>query len=121
QYDYLVGRGHLSGRTEPEIDAAIRNFERALALDSTFAPAHSGLADAYLLMAEWGYRPSQEMVPMAESEARKAIDLDESLAEAHTSLASVLQDLEWDWPGAERHFLRAISLNPSYVQAHHWY
>jgi len=118
---YLKGRYYLNRRTEEGLGKAIQYLAQAAALDPGYAVAHAGLADAYLLLSSYGLRPPPEVVPQAKAEAREALRLDESLAEGHTSLASILQDYDWDWPGAEREFKRAIELDPSYSTAHQWY
>ncbi len=118
---YLRGLYALNARTAEGLDQAVVNFKQALAADSTFALAHAGLSAAYDLMAAYGYRRPREVMPMARTEALKAVALDPALAEAHTALASVLQDYDWDWDGAEREFKRALELNRNYATAHQWY
>ena len=118
---YLHGRGALGLRTEDGMRQAIRYFEEVLREDSTYALAHAGLADAHSLRVTYGYEPRELELPLAKAEAQQAIRLDDSIAEGHVALASVLQDYDWDWPGAEREFARAIELNGNYPEAHHWY
>jgi serine/threonine-protein kinase len=123
-YDlYLRGRFHFNKRTEEGLDKAIQIFEQVIARDAEFAPAYSGLADALSLQVDFGMGPlaPRERMNRAKIAALRAIELDPTLAEAHTSLGSIVGLHEWNWPGAERHYRRAIELNPSYVTAHHWY
>lgn len=118
---YLQGRYHLNQRTEDALRKAVEFFEKALAEGAEFAPAHSGLADAYNLLAHYGVLGPGEAWTKAASAASTAVILDDTCAEAHTSLAHVKATQDLDWKGAERTFLRAISLDPRYATAHHWY
>jgi TolB-like protein len=118
-YDlYLRGRYAWKGRTEPSFHAAIDYFNQAIEKDPGFAPAYAGLADCHTLLAL--YNNPGDVAP-AYAAAQKALQLDETLAEAHTSLAAVKIIKDADWEGAEREFQRAIELNPNYAQSHHWY
>jgi tetratricopeptide (TPR) repeat protein len=99
---------------------AIEYFKQATVLDPKFALAYSGIADSYAVLADHQHLPHLEVHRNEKENALKAVQLDESSAEAHTSLASVLED-EYNWDGAEREFKRAIELNPNYATAHHWY
>ena len=120
---YLKGRYFWNKRSEPGFVKAIEFFQEAIQIDPGYAPAYAGLADAYALLGSMtnSTLPRLEAMPRARGFAEKALTLDESLAEAHTSLAFVLMHFEHDWAAAEREFQRAIALNPSYVTAHHWY
>lgn len=118
---YLQGRYHLNQRTEEGLRKALDFFERALAEDAQYALAHSGLADAYGLLAHYGVLGPAEVWTKAASLAASAVMLDDLSAEAHTSLAHVKATQDWDWTGAEREYQRAIALNPRYATAHHWY
>jgi len=118
---YLKGRFWWNKRTEEGFTKAIEFFQQAIEKDPTYALAYSGLADVYAVPASWGLVPPEEAYPKARAAALKALDLDESLAEAHTSLAGIKQQYDWDWQGAEREFKRAIELNPGYATAHQWY
>jgi TolB-like protein/DNA-binding winged helix-turn-helix (wHTH) protein len=120
---YLKGRYSWNKRTEDGFLKAIDYFNQAIARDANYAKAHAGLADAYALL---GSLPNTEItrseaMTKAKASALRALELDDSLAEAHTSLAFVLAQYEWDWPGSEREFRRAIQLNPNYATAHQWY
>jgi TolB-like protein/DNA-binding winged helix-turn-helix (wHTH) protein/Tfp pilus assembly protein PilF len=120
---YLKGRYFWNKRSEAGFVKAIEFFQEAIQIDPGYAPAYAGLADAYALLGSMtnSTLPRLEAMPRARGFAEKALALDESLAEAHTSLAFVLMHFEHDWAAAEREFQRAIALNPSYVTAHHWY
>jgi serine/threonine-protein kinase len=118
---YLQGRYHLNQRTEEGLRKALDFFEKALGEDAQYAVAHSGLADAYGLMAHYGVLGPAEVWTKAASHAATAVMLDDFSAEGHTSLAHVKATQDWDWHGAEHEFLYAITLNPRYATAHHWY
>ncbi len=117
---YLQGRFHWDKRTPEGLRKAIDYFEKAIAADPHYAAAHAGLADAYALLAYFRHEPEEETFGKARIAALQALTLDGSLAEAHASLGFVLLFHNWDGPGAEREFRRAIELNPSYASAHHW-
>ncbi len=118
---YLLGRHHWSKRSEPELDAAVRDFEAAVRLDPAYARAYAGLADAYLQLGRWASRDPRETMPRARHYALKALELSESLAEAHTSLGAIHLFYDWDIAAARREYQKAIAVNPGYVTAHWWY
>ncbi len=118
---YLKGRYHWEKRTVPSLQTARKSFEQALDADPTYALAYAGLADTYILLGNHGVLPQREAKPRAKAAALKALEIDETLAEAHVSLAGVLGEQEWNWAGAEKEFRRAIELKPGYALAHHWY
>jgi serine/threonine-protein kinase len=118
---YVQGRYHLNQRTEEGLLKAVEFFEKALVEDAQFSLAHSGLADAYGLLTHYGVMGPADVWAKAASSAASAVSLDGHSAEAHTSLAHVRATQDWDWPGAELAFQRAIQLNPRYPTAHHWY
>ena len=121
---YLKGRYLWNRRNDASLKKAIEFFERAVTRDPRYALAHVGLADSYALLAcqvAFGSLDPREAHPKATAAARKALDLDGGLAEAHASLGNVLASYQWDWPAAEQEFRRAIELNPRYATAHHWY
>lgn len=118
---YLQGRYHLNQRTEESLRKALDFFEKAIAEDSQFALAQSGLADAYALLGHYGVMGPADVWTKATSLAASAVMLDEHSAEARTSLAHAKATQDWDWTGAELEFQRAIALNPRYATAHHWY
>jgi TolB-like protein/DNA-binding winged helix-turn-helix (wHTH) protein/Tfp pilus assembly protein PilF len=118
---YLRGRFFWNRRTAEGLRKAIAAFEQVIERDPGYAPAYAGLADAYIPMAYLDLISPREAHVKARQAALAALKLDESLAEAHTSLAATLQFHDRDWAGAEREFKRAIELNANYATAHHWY
>ncbi len=118
---YLRGRYHWNRRGRDGLAEAVKHFELAIAEDKGYALAHTGLADSYALQLDYRGIPVAEGMQRAKAEALKALELDDDLAEAHTSLAWVTFLYEWDWEAAEREFRRAIELNPAYATAHQWY
>jgi adenylate cyclase len=119
--NYLKGRYRWNQRTESGLRAGIEHFQKAIALQPKYAQAYAGLADCYIMMANWGFMASDEAYPKAEGAARQALELDDQLAEAQTSLAYATFLYDWDWPGSEQRFRRAIELDPNYATAHHFY
>ena len=117
---YLRGRFYFNKRTDEGLLRAADYFRQAIAYDPNYALAYAGLADCYGLLGFESY-PPKEYFPQAQAMATKALQLDDQLAEAHTSLAMIKALYEWDWTGAESEFRRAIELNPGYSTAHHWY
>ncbi len=117
---YLKGRHLWKRRNKAGLEQAVEYFQQAIAEDSEFALAFSGLADAYLLLGSYGHLPRAESHARAKAAAERALALDETLAEAHTSRGQVLRS-ERDWRGEEEEYRRAIELNPSYATAHQWY
>lgn len=114
---YLKGRYVLDRRTEEWILKSIEHFSKAVELDPAYAPAHAGLADAYYELVYWAeYRPVEYM-PKAKASAERALAIDDTLADAHTSLAIVLEDYEWRFAEAEQEYRRAIELDPKYALA----
>ncbi|HLQ06852.1 MAG TPA: alpha/beta fold hydrolase, partial [Nitrososphaerales archaeon] len=111
---YLKGLHHRGERTEEGYRKAIQYFEEALKKDSKFASAYAGLAECYDLMGDEGYLPPKESFPKAEEFAKKALALDDSLAEAHATLGAVMQTYYYNQPAAEEEFRHALSLNPNY-------
>jgi serine/threonine-protein kinase len=118
---YSRGRYHWNKRTEDGFNTAIHYFELAIKEDPSYALAHAGLADCYILIGHYAYLAPHEAFPRAKKEAQKALSIDNTLAEVHTSLAYISTLYEWDWVRAESEFKQAIDLNPSYATAHHWY
>jgi TolB-like protein/DNA-binding winged helix-turn-helix (wHTH) protein/Flp pilus assembly protein TadD len=121
-YDlYLKGRYFWNKRTAQSIEQAIEYFQQAIGKDPGFARAYAGLADSYALLSGFNQTPQTESMPKARTAALKALELDEGLAEAHTSLALITETYDWDWQTAEKEYRRAIELNPNYATAHQWY
>ncbi len=118
---YLKGRYAWNKRTNEGVTEAIQFFEQATREDPGYAPAYAGLADSYALQLDYRSVPVAEGFAHAKEYARKALALDESVAEAHASLAWTLFIYDWDWDGAGREFRRAIELDPRYASAHQWY
>ena len=118
---YLKGRYAWNKRTQEGVAEAIRFFEQAIAEDSGYALAYAGLADSYSLQLDYRNVPVAEGFALAKEYARKALALDDSVAEAHASLAWSLFAYDWDWELSEREFRRAIELDPQYATARQWY
>jgi TolB-like protein/DNA-binding winged helix-turn-helix (wHTH) protein/Tfp pilus assembly protein PilF len=118
---YLRGRYFWNKRSEDGMKKAVAYFQQAIDRDPTYALAYAGLADSYDLLDDWGTTPPRESFPKARAAALKALELDDSLAEAHTSLAFVKANYDWDFTGGEKEFQRAIALDPNYATAHQWY
>jgi TolB-like protein/DNA-binding winged helix-turn-helix (wHTH) protein/tetratricopeptide (TPR) repeat protein len=121
--NYLKGRYFWNKRTPDGLRKAIQYFTQTITQDPNYAPAYSGLADSYALAGDWEYgvMTTKEALPKAITAAKKAIELDSNLSEAHTSLAFCLEGFNWDWQAADAEFLKAIELNPGYATGHHWY
>jgi len=117
---YLKGRYLWSKRTKDSLENSVRYFERAIDLDPGYAPAYAGLADSYLTLHDDGHLPPRKALGSAKRAAAKGLGIDETLAEAHTSLAHAHLH-EFNWPRAEAEFKRAIELNPNYPAAHFYY
>ena len=118
---YLKGRYYWNKRTPEDLQKAVDYFTQSIVADSGYAKAYVGLADSYGLLREFAAMPDNEAWPRALAAARKAIELDDSLAEAHSSLGFDLFYGSLDLKGGEREFKRAVELNPNYAQAHQWY
>ncbi len=118
---YLRGRYAWNKRTSDGVSEGIKYFEDAIAADPSYALAYTGLADSYALHIDYRNVPTHEGFERAKFYSRKAIELDDTLAEAHASLAWSLFIYDWDWDGAEKEFRRAIELDPRYATAHQWY
>ena len=118
--DYLKGRYYWNKRDRASLEKSLDYFNAAIAKDPNYALAYAGLADVYVVLGpDWPVAP-KDVNARAKTAAQKALQIDDSLAEAHTSLASIYHN-EWNWQGAESEFQRAIQLDPNYSTAHHWY
>ena len=120
---YLKGRYALNNLTRQQ-QSGLGYFEQAVEREPRFALAYAGMAESYVLMADLGATfklPPKDAFTRAKAAALKAVEIDETLAEAHVSLGRIAFNYEWDWAGAEREFKRAIALKPDCVPAHHWY
>ncbi len=121
-YDlYLKGRYFWNKRTTEGFRQAADYFQQAIDKDPQYGRAYAGLADAFALMSTWYVGPQNELMPKARTAALRALELDESLAEAHASLALIKENYDYDWSGAEKEFRWAIQLDPQYATAHQWY
>jgi TolB-like protein/Flp pilus assembly protein TadD len=119
--NYLKGLHYFNQRTEDALNKSISSFQQAIERDSGYAPAYSGLAEAYAMLGFRGGFPSKEALARAKTAALRAIELDDALAEPHASLAFIAETYEWNWLTAEREYKRALELNPGDAQTHNWY
>ena len=119
--DYLKGRYYWNKRTEADLRRSIEYFRKVIDQEPKYALAYAGLADSQIMLANWGFAPPAGAYLEAKAAALKALELDDQLAEAETSLAYATLLYDWDWQGAESRFRRAIALNPNYASAHHFY
>jgi len=118
---YLKGRHHLNKWNVDGFAKGLEYFRQAVEMDPDYALAHAGLAESYFLLGIWNGLPPKEAYPKSKAIVMKALELDDTLAEAHTTLADVRFFYDWDWEGAEREYKRAIELNPNYAVAHNNY
>lgn len=121
---YLKGRFYWNKRTQEGVEKGIEYFQQAAERDPKYALAYTGLADSYSLLSlhiDVGSLAPSEAITKARAAAMKALELDDTLSEAHTSLAFTRLNYDWDWSGADREFRRAIELNSNSAHAHHWY
>lgn len=117
---YAKGRYYLRLRTEDGLNQSVQYFNQAIARDAGYAPAHAGLADSYTALGTYGILPRAEAFARAADAARRAVALDESLAEGHAALGYALKN-RFEWTAAETSFRRALALKPAWPTAHHWY
>ncbi len=117
---YLTGRYFWNKRTEEGFRKSIEYFDQAVEKDPGYALAYAGKADSYILLGIWGALPPNETMPRAKDAATRALSADESLAEAHTSMAFIKWVYDWDWASADEKFGRALELDPNYSTAHQW-
>src|SRR5437016_2840222 len=118
---YLQGLFYWNKWTQADFKKAADFFTQAVEKDQHYALSYAGLADTYSLLGDAGYLPPSEAWPKSKAAAMQALDIDDSLAEAHTSLGLVKEHFEWDWAGAEQEFKHAIELNPNLATAPQWY
>jgi serine/threonine protein kinase/tetratricopeptide (TPR) repeat protein len=118
---YLIGRDFWNKRGEADLIKSIEYFEKAIEIDPNYALAHAGLGDAYQTLGSNGFWLPEKAFPKAKAAALKALEIDDKLAEAHTTLAGITGDYDWDFVNAEKEFKLAIELNPGYATAHQWY
>jgi TolB-like protein/DNA-binding winged helix-turn-helix (wHTH) protein/Tfp pilus assembly protein PilF len=121
-YDqYLKGLYFLNKRTLTGFEQATGHFREAIRKNPQSAPAYAELANTYTLLSGYSLSPASKYMPQARAAALRALELNDKLPEAHTALALIVQNYDWDWKTAEKEFKRAIELNPNYATAHHWY
>lgn len=121
-YDlYLKGRYFWNKRSAQGFQQAIVCFQQAVTKDPNYARAYAGLADSYALTSSYNLGRQEDLMPKARAAALRALQIDDTLAEAHTSLALIAENYDWDWETAGKEFRRAIELNPGYPTAHQWY
>jgi len=118
---YMKGRYFWNKRNTTSLQASIKYFEEAIALDPDYALAWAGLSDAYNIMSEYGKHRRRDVFPKAKAAVFKALELDDGLAEAHVSLGLLLMLDEWDWVNSGKEYRLGIELNPQYATGHHWY
>lgn len=118
---YLKGRCFLNQRTPAGFEKSIEFFTRAIEIDANYAFAYTGLADAYKLFSTYSALPPKEFNERAKAAASKALEIDETLAEAHIALALIKYRCDWNWLAAEEEYRRTIELNPKQANAHHMY
>jgi DNA-binding winged helix-turn-helix (wHTH) protein/TolB-like protein/lipoprotein NlpI len=118
---YLKGRYFWNKRTEEDFNRGIAQFQQAIEKDPGYALAYAGLADSYIGLTFYNFAVPHETMPKAKAAAMKGLALDNTLAEAHTSLAHVLANYDWNWSEAEKEFKLSIELKPDYATAHQWY
>ncbi len=118
---YLKGRFFWNKRTATDLQKAIDYFKQATEKDSYYAMAYAGLASTYVVLPEYASQSPGDSYPLADNAAKKALELDPTLAEPHAVLGTINTDYEWNWKEAEREYRTAIELNPNYPTAHHWY
>jgi tetratricopeptide (TPR) repeat protein len=118
---YLKGRYYWNKRTEENFYKSITYFNQAIEMDPNYTLAYAGLADSYNMLGAYSCLLPKEAFPKARQAAMKALEIDDTLAEAHTSLAFIEENFDWDFPGAENRYKHALDLNPNYSTAHQWY
>jgi eukaryotic-like serine/threonine-protein kinase len=120
---YLKGRYYWNQRTSNDLKKSIEYFQQAIAIDPTYALAYAGIADCYSVLGstDTDMLSPDDAFPKARAAAERALEIDSTLGQAHTSLAYIKHHYEWDWVGAEKEYHQAISLNPRDPNTHHWY
>jgi len=118
---YLKGEYHWAKRTPEDLNKAVDYFTQSIVRDPSYAQAYAGLADCYNLLREFSVMPPDEAYPRALAAAQKAVELDDTSAGAHNSLAFATYYWNWDPVTAEHEYKRALELDPNFVQGHHWY
>ena len=117
---YLKGKFYWNKRTGDALRQGVEYYKQAVEKDPNYALAYSGLAETYVLFSSYDVAPADDSMPQAKAAALRALEIDESLAEAHTALGFYLSNYEWDRVGSEKEYRRAVELKPNYSTAHHW-
>jgi tetratricopeptide (TPR) repeat protein len=117
---YLKGKFYWNMRTGDSLKQAAELYRQAIEKDPNYALAYSGLAETYVLFSSYDVAPANDSMPQAKAAALRALEIDDSLAEAHTALGFYLSNYEWDRDGSEKEYRRAIELKPNYATTHHW-
>jgi tetratricopeptide (TPR) repeat protein len=117
---YLKGKFYWNKRTGESLKQASELYRQAIEKDPNYALAYSGLAETYVLFSSYDVAPANDSMPQAKAAALRALEIDDSLAEAHTALGFYLSNYEWDRDGSQKEYRRAIELKPNYATAHHW-
>ena len=118
---YLKGRFYWNKRKADDLQKAVDYFNQAIEKDPGYALAYAGLASTYAVLPEYSSLPAKDFITKTETAAKKALELDATLAEPHAALGLVKHTYQWDWEGAEKEYKRAMELNPNYPTTHHWY
>ena len=118
---YIRGRYVMDRLAESSLRESIDSFQRAIARDPQFAAAYAGMSNSYNILAQYGSIPPGEGMEQARRAAQHALDIDPDLAEAHVSLAAVIEAYDWNWTAAENEYRHALKLNPWLASAHLWY
>ena len=118
---YLKGRFYFDKRTKEDVLRSIESYQQAISLDPNFALAHVGIADSYGIMSAYGYAAPNDVFPQAKAAARRALQIDPDLAEAHAAYAKLVAEYDWNWSEAEREYKRSIELNPNVALTHYQY
>jgi len=118
---YLKGRYYWNRRTKHDLLKSIEYFEEAVRIDPDYARGYAAIAEAYVLMSDWGYYPAKSANVMVKKYAEKALSLDKESAAAYAALGLAAHGIDYDWDAAEEYYKKAILLNPNYATAHQWY
>lgn len=118
---YLKGRYHWNKRTKKDLEKSIEYFEEAIRIDPYYAQAYAGLAEAFTILRNWGFYPAKEANQKAKEYANRALSIDDRSAAAYSVIGLESDEYDYDWEASEEYFKKAISLNPNYETAHHWY
>ncbi len=118
---YLRGRSLWNRRTAEDMKGSLRYYDAAIEMEPNFALSYAGLADSYITLGDWIIIPQNEAFPKAIAAAKRALEIDDTIAQAYCSLAYLTAIYSWNWEEAERIYKKALELNPNYATAHQWY